>query len=630
MPQHVIPLLEIRSLDPQQLMEKYGRDLMIESKTYYEQLLEQQTQVQALPQSEPDRYFDTERVSGSEFEMADFGKAFRNIPASAENLVRGVGELIDQSDEIGAAFVDKPWETLTALGKGIIEPFTSKEKFRKFAVEDPVGLATTFAPGTGQLAKASILPRALRQGLKLATPSRVATGLARRGGRAVEEVGEAAAAGLQISTGLPEEAIKGAFRSSMQSPGLSGRGAIRSSQKGRIPEGAAGRAFAEALEMEAGGRFDDVDMIRVTTEAVKGEWDRIKLDIKTSRKAAKLEDYGAITILNDVERKLNGILEEFDITFKFTQKTVGIEPGFTLIPKKGPQKTFPSRPIVETQPTFAGKPGEFRLGPEDVDQLSNHLGKNFFNEIMPKGTDPTRLKRITAKELNAARERLDSGFLALSKKNQAIVGQFKQEVNRMVDRLVPEGNPWPGARQRFADESSFLGQVGKGLGVDTPPDRQTLAVLRNLNSIFNQSNTAKLSMADRMEEMTGIPFQALLAGRSMAPLIPKGLVGRQAFIGALAIGGAAGAMVAPATLFFTLPSLAIFSPRVAGNFLSAAGVAAKPVRDSIKVINWLKSKPGVSELVGEGINMSVLIGRVMDQHEREGRESFFRPLRSQN
>ena len=198
----------------------------------------------------------------------------------------------------------------------------------------------------------------------------------------------------------------------------------------------------------------------------------------------------------------------------------------------------------------------------------------------------------------------------------------------MVDRMLPEGHPWPGARQRFADESSFLGQVGRALGTDAPPDQQTLRVLRNLTTVFNQSNTAKLRLAQRMEEMTGIPFQALLAGRTMAPLIPKGLIGRSAFVGALGFGAGVGAFLAPATLAFTLPSLAIFSPRIVGNLLSATGVAAKPVRDTIKFLKALREVPGVNELVGEGINIAVLTGRVLDQEVRQGQQGFFKPIRS--
>ena len=275
------------------------------------------------------------------------------------------------------------------------------------------------------------------------------------------------------------------------------------------------------------------------------------------RRTSGMSDVGAVTVIGDLERRLAQNLGRFEMDFSINRVKTGTEPSVIIVPKTGPAFRGPGKDIYEQQPTFSPLVrGEQRLAAGEIAELQDYLQSSIFNDLLPGPGDSTRLKRVTAAELNAARERLDSGFQGLSNKNQAIVSKLREDMNEMVDRMLPEGHPWPGARQRFADESSFLGQVGRALGTDAPPDQQTLRVLRNLTTVFNQSNTAKLRLAQRMEEMTGIPFQALLAGRTMAPLIPKGLIGRSAFVGALGFGAGVGAFLAPATLAFTLPSLA--------------------------------------------------------------------------
>jgi len=625
----VIPIPEIRALSQQQLLDKYGAEMMQYSLDVYQSQDTQHSSIEK-PEESSDRFFETTKIEGDEFRWDDIGTAIGNIPASAENLIRGVGELIDAAPEIGDALVDRPWETLKSFGSAVIEPFTSKENFRRFAVEDPVGLATTFAPGTGQLAKVGGLPRLVRGAIKATSPASAATSVAKRGSRLAEGAGQVASDLMSIPLGLPEPAISGAYRAGLEGGrSLTGRGAFRAAQRGVIPEGPAGRAFASSLDdviggtNKAGEKFTDIDLITVVEQSVK-EARQVSIDAYEGTKIASgLSESGAVTLLGEIERKVAENLARFDIDFSFKQTQTGVTPGYIHVPKKGPQTRVPDQPIFKTAPQFGG--GRTRtIEADEFAQLQDYLNKNLFDEIMPKPGE-SRLQRITAQDLQAARERLDGGFASLSGKNKSIVTTLKQDLNNMTDQLLGPESKFAGARQKFADEQKFFSQIGQQFGTDAPPDKRTLTILRNLTSVFNSSNTAKLELARGMENLTGVPFRALLAGRAMSSIIPKGLVGRQAFLGALAISTA----LAPAFITYTLPSMAIFSPKIAGNLLNALGVASKPVKASIELLHKLRAYKGVNEVVGEGVNIGVMMGRIMDQETREGEQHFFRPLRGQ-
>jgi len=622
MPSHVIPMLELHSLSPQELVNKYGLEMLKETKQYYMQPDYVPTAVSAgvptedqniLPDSTGESIFNTTKVQGDEFQLSDIPTAIGNVPASVEGLIRGFGDLIHNAPEIGQAFVDRPLETAQQFGEAVIEPFTSKEKFRQSLVENPADILSNFIPGAGQLAKIKSLPKLIRSTAKLGSPTELISSISKRAGRGVDEAGELGAGGLQISTGLTEEAIKAPFEAGL-SQGRTGRQAVRVGQRRRLTDTTAGREFADALEKEVGTKLEDIDVINLVSDALTRGSEESVTRLTKATAGSAIRDVSSISVITNIEKKMNDIMSGFP----------GI--GFRMIPEKRLAPEQGTRLIGR----FTGDAAEQVIGADELRFIEDILNKEVFTPMLQGGN--RRLTKVTASAVTAARKRLDNKFDDLSTRGQAIVTQLKKDLNELTDVMLPEGDPFPAARRLYSDDQTFLAQARRALGAKKGnSEQETLALLRSINSIFNASNAApKLAMVSRLEDITGLKLKALLAGRAMSPVIPKGLVGRGAFIGALTAGAAFGGGVAPVTLALALPGMAIFSPRIVGNVLASMGALTKPIKDTATFFKWLKNQPGIRQIVDEGGNIAAVTARVMDQEASKPEQpQFFKPLRGQ-
>jgi len=620
MPQHVIPMLELQQLSPQQLLDKYGLDMLRQTKAYYEQNSPGSTTAGAQPQQEeqgflgsavdavrdfelPDstgeRIFETTKIEhdGQGFRGSDVGTALGNIPSSVEGLIRGFGDLIHSAPEIADAFIDRPVETATEFGKAVVEPFTSMENFREYVVENPADMLTNFIPGAGQVSKIKSLPRLARSVAKLGSPSELGAAVGARVGRAGQIGAEVASGAAEIATGMPSGTIRTSFNA-----GLEGnRAAFRAAQKRRIPDSATGQNLAEHIGSTIGADLQDVHITDMLSGAIRQVGDEFDRKFVQAQDASALGNVGGINVLGNIENKVDEIMQGFDIRFRMVEGKDG-----RLLGK------------------MAGNTAEHTMGPGELQFIENLLNQEVFTPMLSRATPGARLHRITGKEVNAARRRLDTKFEELSPRGQAVLTKLKDNLNQIVDSMLPEGDPFPAARRIHSDEKAFLRQIETAMGTASGPERETLALLRNINSIFNDSNAApKLAMIDRLNAATGVPFKALLAGRAMSPIVPKGLVGRGSFIAAVSV-------LTPVSLAYTLPSTVIFSPRFVGNVLASMGAAAKPIKDTVTLLRTLKRLPGIDQLVDEGVNLAALTTRVMEQEAQEpSQPRFFQPLRGQ-
>lgn len=167
--------------------------------------------------------------------------------------------------------------------------------------------------------------------------------------------------------------------------------------------------------------------------------------------------------------------------------------------------------------------------------------------------------------LDLLKRRLDD-FYSPSRQARAITAALSGKVKEIIHKNFPE---YTTMTKEYAQASELIQDIEKSLGVGGRAD----VAVGKLARVLKQDNDFKKRLVQVLDEATGKDITAQIAGTSLSPGVPSGLVGRNIFAGILGIG-----WIANPNIWF---GLAGTSPRIVGEFLRAAGIASEKTEQVI-------------------------------------------------
>lgn len=144
---------------------------------------------------------------------------------------------------------------------------------------------------------------------------------------------------------------------------------------------------------------------------------------------------------------------------------------------------------------------------------------------------------------------------------------------RAVGETVPEYKKMLG---EFAETSDFLDELQRGLSTG---DRATVdQTYRRMTTALKTNNEQRLALVKELDELTGGNILSDIAGQQLSEALPRGIV-RQIAAGVTGTAALTGGVSAS-----MLPTLALASPRVVGEFVRGLGIASNKADLIIKAI----------------------------------------------
>ena len=173
--------------------------------------------------------------------------------------------------------------------------------------------------------------------------------------------------------------------------------------------------------------------------------------------------------------------------------------------------------------------------------------------------------------LDILKRRLDD-FYSPSRQARAMTTALSSKVKELLNKNFPE---YSTMTKEYAQATELIKDIEKSLGVG---GRADIAVGK-LARVLKQDNDFKKRLVRVLDDATGKDITAQIAGTSLSPGVPAGLVGRNIFAGILGVGW----IVNPNMWF----GLAGTSPRIVGEFLRAMGISATKTEQVIAQLNKL-------------------------------------------
>ena len=154
----------------------------------------------------------------------------------------------------------------------------------------------------------------------------------------------------------------------------------------------------------------------------------------------------------------------------------------------------------------------------------------------------------------------------------------------------------------YASMSSVREAFDQMIAGKIDPDNQIAAMVRSIKAGRELSE----AFITRVEATTGVPLRAIAAGRELSGFLPRGLVGRGIFAGAL------GAAVGPEVLigFFIAP------PKLVGTYLKGIGVAERTIRRVGEAVEQVMSLPAARELAEQGLTMGLILKQLEGENKQ--------------
>jgi hypothetical protein len=457
-------------------------------------------------------------------------QAIQNIPGSAVEFGKSVAQPfihpVETAKSLGAIAEglfhklipgeDPSEQTVDALVDFFKERYGGIENIKQTIATDPVGLAADLSLA---FSGGSVALRAVARAARLTRATRTAS-IAGKAGRVVGAVGRGLdplrAAGIIIS-----KPVKLA--------GKLGKQII-----GNITTGRGAEAIEQAYlaGRQAPGLRRKPDFIR----ALKGEIDMS--DVLKSSKTALNEMKGDRSIA--YRSRLQNI--------KRATQEIDISPIRRDLAQK--LDDFNVRVTGDGSLDFS-RSTLTRKSVRDVQEITDM--------ITDWGGQPGDL---TAAGLDVLKRRLDD-FFAETKNSRAMVTSLRNKTKQAIVQQVPE---YATMTKEYSKASKVIDEVERALSLGNRKSMDT--AIRKLTSVMKSDQEFRLSLVNKLDELSGIDLKAQIAGIALQPLAPQGVVAKLAGAGLIYAGIAA---ADPRLAVALLAS----SPRAVAEFVSIAGKAAR-------------------------------------------------------
>ena len=505
---------------------------------------------------------------------------------SSENISAMGSNIIPSAVNMGSDLWDlatSPIESAKAIGEagvgGIVsalgERFGGLENIKRTAVEDPFGLALDVAPGLGVASKFS---KAAAAASKVASPVKAATGAVAKLGKGVGELSKAAASAASgIDPGILTTARK---------------------VRGATPQSAA-RSLRESEPVDWPGNVDPVEFVKAqregfdvgfsgkgaeelqsgigrVSEGITEELQRIATEGMQKFGGVAIDDKSYRTALN----KMAGNLREKSVILQSGNRFIRSGTGEMIeVPNLNFRKsTIPDDGSAHDRISIAAK--------YIVDPLENKLGITIDDVWLAR-------KRIDEMAGNALKQKYGDMESTILKGMRGDLNDFLTSVpNEAFQKFNADYASMSSVREAF--DQMIAGKID--------PDNQIAAMVRSIKAGRELSE----AFITRVEATTGVPLRAIAAGRELSGFLPRGLVGRGIFAGAL------GAAVGPEVLigFFIAP------PKLIGTYLKGIGVAERTIRRVGEAVEQVMSLPAARELAEQGLTMGLILKQLEGENKQ--------------
>ena len=505
---------------------------------------------------------------------------------SSENISAMGSNIIPSAVNMGSDLWDlatSPIESAKARGEagvgGIVsalgERFGGLENIKRTAVEDPFGLALDVAPGLGVASKFS---KAAAAASKVASPVKAATGAVAKLGKGVGELSKAAASAASgIDPGILTTARK---------------------VRGATPQSAA-RSLRESEPVDWPGNVDPVEFVKAqregfdvgfsgkgaeelqsgigrVSEGITEELQRIATEGMQKFGGVAIDDKSYRTALN----KMAGNLREKSVILQSGNRFIRSGTGEMIeVPNLNFRKsTIPDDGSAHDRISIAAK--------YIVDPLENKLGITIDDVWLAR-------KRIDEMAGNALKQKYGDMESTILKGMRGDLNDFLTSVpNEAFQKFNADYASMSSVREAF--DQMIAGKID--------PDNQIAAMVRSIKAGRELSE----AFITRVEATTGVPLRAIAAGRELSGFLPRGLVGRGIFAGAL------GAAVGPEVLigFFIAP------PKLIGTYLKGIGVAERTIRRVGEAVEQVMSLPAARELAEQGLTMGLILKQLEGENKQ--------------
>lgn len=501
-------------------------------------------------------------------------KAIPNIPQSGMNYVKNIAKAVTPKKEsyyipggevargvgnlaIGGVQKLIPGEQekekyADAIGQFYKDRYGGGENIKNTFVNDPVGfgadVSTLLSLGGSGVSAASRLIRPTTKSTAImptaanippAPPVQMST--LERIGSEMSNVGKAIE-----PTNLAVKAI---------TPPIKIAGSIASQMWGRLLHGAGSEANKAALK----GNSDFINAMRgnISKEEILGNTkdglNQMKLDksYNYQQQLDKLPNVKPIDI-TPIRQTFIKKLTDFDVSYD--PKTGGL--SFSKYSRiRSPTDQSQLNILFEDLKKWGENPED--LLPKNVDKLKQILGEYY--------SENSNIRAIVAATYSKARRVLVDNVPGYEK----MVGDYESstKIIKEIERALSLGN------KAMADTA-----------------------IRKLTSTMRDSFTFRKDLLSKIEESTGRDLSSQIAGLSMQPFAPRGLIG-----GGLDVGLISQMIYAHKFSPMLATVLLASSPRISGEFLYYLGRAAKPIEAIGK--NKIISSPAIRQGTYQGGRM---------------------------
>jgi hypothetical protein len=150
----------------------------------------------------------------------------------------------------------------------------------------------------------------------------------------------------------------------------------------------------------------------------------------------------------------------------------------------------------------------------------------------------------------------------------AFVTKLKRGVQQVVKDKYPE---YDKMLSSYHEASNDIEDLQSAIGnLDRNSIETTVRKISQSMNTGNQGHQVRNAVLAELEQATGLKIRARVAGMAMNQVMPRGLAGVGAGVGAVAV---VGQLISPTFLI----GLAMSSPRVVGEVLGAIGVSKKMI-----------------------------------------------------
>jgi hypothetical protein len=288
-----------------------------------------------------------------------------------------------------------------------------------------------------------------------------------------------------------------------------------------------GRAFQGGEKFEQGlrGQLDMTDVY----DTVKGALQNIR-NTRATEYRTQLQNLKSVNQPSDVTpigNRLDQLLSAYNLGLSSTGKVV----------PKGVSKLYKSEE-------------------KNIQEIVNDVRKIAQNPDMQ-----------TPSQLDLFKQKLDN-FYSPNKDSRALVTSLRNTVKDIIVKDVPE---YEAMTAKYHQSSKFINEIEKSI-TGTANRGSVDTALRKLSRIMKEDPDYRRELLTKLSGITGEELKGMLAGVSMNPLYPEGLVGRSLAAGEIysLLAGVGNPKI--------MAMLTMGSPRIVGEFLNQLGKISKVVK----------------------------------------------------